>query len=162
MSNETERPEDRQKISMNAYTRILALHEQEIQAAKMIANPGCYADFFVEGSGPPWQEAFASTESSIEKIGAKKLANRMAFVDRIRSQPLIFAREGFTDFNVSPYSDFFVDSLPNGPWHEAWTETIFGSRDVANAEQDPATRVRVLSKLKVIQAYQRMRERELF
>jgi hypothetical protein len=140
------KPDEVVAISSNAFVRLLALRHQEMVAAKAILEEDGYCDFFVEGAGPAWHEAFEDviTGSRSEKVSSM----RMAFVDRLRG------RRGDGGSSDSPgYSDFFVEG--GGPaWHEAFEDVIVGSEMLA---ADPQARARALSRLQVVDAYTQMR-----
>jgi hypothetical protein len=64
-------------ISPTAFGRLLALHDMEVAAAIAMAADGGYSDFFVEGSGPPWHEAFGdSAVASLPAVAAVSEAAR--------------------------------------------------------------------------------------
>ena len=141
---EPERVEPRE-ISESAFARLLALHEQEIQAARRMTEDDGYSDFFVEGSGPPWHEAFYDFVTPKRRTPRGVTPMRMAFVDR-RRQP------------DDGYSDFFVEGS-GPPWHEAFADAVLPVDKLAG---NPRARAQSLSKLSVMQAFKRMRERTLF
>lgn len=125
------------RISQSAFTRLFALQKAELAAVRqMVAGDG-YSDFFVEGSGPPWHEAFGDVVKD-EGIDRSFSLARVTRLDGLRSA----SQDG-------GYSDFFVEGS-GPPWHEAFT-------DVVNMGDPSAVsnRVSALSKLRVIQAYAR-------
>lgn len=180
--NSPREPADEEKrreiISGTAYTRILALHDQEMHAARMIGDRSCYADFYCEGEPghPPFHETFAPPDAppDLEQEGLRrKLRQRMQRLD----SGFLSRAASRRPFDEGPYNDFFADSLPNGPWHEAWEELVQipiaapGSIEARSSNldppvgrslaNDPDARARALSKLKVVRAYLRLRERTL-
>jgi hypothetical protein len=56
------------KISQNAFARLLALRNTELGAVKMLKEGDGYSDFFVEGSGPPWHEAFGDSGRAVDPL----------------------------------------------------------------------------------------------
>ena len=117
----------RPPVSRGAFDRLMAIREAEVNAARRMRAGDDYPDFFVEGSGPPWHERWPE----VIRGGAEFSEERMLFVDRLRQDD---------------YPDFFVEGS-GPPWHERWPEVI--KVDAA----DPGQRVRVLGRLKVIQAF---------
>jgi hypothetical protein len=121
------------QIAPNAFVRLLALRKAELGAAAMLRDgDDDYSDFFVEGSGPPWHEAFGDAGDDSERLIP---ASRMAFVDALRR---VADDDG--------YSDFFVEGS-GPPWHEA-----FGDAGPPDPER-PAWRARALGSMRVPQAY---------
>lgn len=125
-------------LSASAFQRVLALRNQEIAAARAIASGDTYSDFFVEGGGEPWHEAFEDVVTGA-RFRKDFTPARMAHVDRLH------AMEG------DDYSDFFVEG-GGEPWHEAFEDVI-----TADKLMNPRLRARALSTLKVTQAYAKIR-----
>lgn len=88
--------------SLSAISRLKALKLQEEIAAKSITEPDSYSDFFVEGSGDPWHEAFSDVITGND-IKTQFSSSRMRYIDRLANDD---------------YCDFFVENTPDGPWHE--------------------------------------------
>lgn len=111
-------PSYRSDLSQTATARLLALHDEEIRAAKMIADPACYSDFYVDkGDGSPaFHEAFGHSISWDQLSEAKK-ARRMARADRTR---LSVAHQRLC---AAGWADHFADSQPNGGWDQVFYET---------------------------------------
>jgi hypothetical protein len=106
----------------------------------MVAGDG-YSDFFVEGSGPPWHEAFSDVVTG--KAAVKPSAERMAYVQEQRRG--VRAADG-------GYSDFFVEGS-GPPWHEAFTDVVTRMDPAENVQ----SRVHQLRSLNVTQAFERLR-----
>jgi hypothetical protein len=124
------------QISQNAFARLFALRRAELLAIERLKEGDGYSDFFVEGSGPPWHEAFG--DAGGDEIERRVPASRMAFIDQLRLR----AEDG------DDYSDFFVEGS-GPPWHEAFGDAV---------KVDPAqvaSRARALRGLGVLQAYAR-------
>jgi hypothetical protein len=150
-------PVDKHNVSLNAYRRILLLHDQQIAAAKRIGSADGYSDFFIEAPGKSWQEAFADSDSVslVAKLGKASAARRMAHVRELRRQNGLNEDDSYHDY----FSDG-PDPNPGPDWNETWTEKSEAGRPTT--EQllvDPGARLRALSQLKVVQAFLRMRER---
>jgi hypothetical protein len=127
-------------VSPSAFARLLALREVELSAVKALRQGDGYSDFFVEGSGPPWHEAFG--DAGPEEVERRVPASRMAALDAFRLR----AEDG--------YSDFFVEGS-GPPWHEA-----FGDAGPPEDPFDTSARVRALGSLRVLQAYARAKSAE--
>jgi hypothetical protein len=138
--------EDVSSISPTAFGRLLALHDIEVAAAIAMAADGGYSDFFVEGSGPPWHEAFG--DAGVASLPEEGTAARMAFVDMIRAE------------TSDGYSDFFVEGS-GPPWHEAFGDSAVASLPAVAAVSE-AARAGALLQLNVFQAYQRLKEQATF
>lgn len=124
------------KVSRSAFDRIFALLAVETQAARTIIKGDSYPDFFVEGSGPPWHEAF----EDVITAGRQEFSDqRMAYIDLLPRA------------DDDGYSDFFVEGS-GPPWHEAFGDAVEG--DYLN----PRVRIASLRKLNVVEAYARLRE----
>jgi len=123
------------KVSMGAFSRLMALRKVQNDAAKRIRAGDDYPDFFVEGSGPPWHERWP------EVISGKTFSDdRMVFIDRLAQDD---------------YPDFFVEGS-GPPWNERWPEVITGqSFDPTNVQH----RIRALKGLDVFKAFLQLRER---
>jgi hypothetical protein len=126
-------------VSQNAFSRLLALRGVETNAARRMVSGDTYSDFFVEGSGPPFHEAFEDVITGA-KFRDNFTVSRMAAIDRIR---LAMDDDG--------YSDFFVEG-GGDPWHEAFEDVITGDKF-----SDLTQRIRALGKLTVLQAYAQIR-----
>ncbi len=124
-------------ISASAFRRLERLQEAILSAVERIRDGDDYPDFFVEGSGPPWNEMWPEVITGEKEFSPE----RMLFVDRLAMQ--------------DDYPDFFVEG--SGPaWHERWPEVITVSRgDPGDVQQ----RIRALKGLNVFQAYSRLKER---
>jgi hypothetical protein len=125
------------EVSRSAISRVLALRAQELSAAKALAEGDGYSDFFVEGGGGSWHEAFEDVITGEREFSAE----RMAFVDRVRMIT-----------GADDYSDFFVEN--GGSWHEAFEDVITGDRSFFS---DPGLRAQALSSLRVVDAYANLR-----
>ncbi len=123
-------------ISANAFARLIALRNQQLAAAESMLRATDYSDFFVEGSGPPWHEAFgdAARGDPVEFS-----ASRMSFVDSLKADG---------------YSDFFVEGS-GPPWHEAFGDAARG--DPIELGTNVAARVQALGTLNVVNAFERMK-----
>lgn len=155
-------PPDVQSLSVTTQMRLRYLHYRVAAGARHMANPDGYADFFVETPRGSFNEApiESSNPGLIAKVGEFRAARRMSWVDDV------------IDWlgDIIGYSDFFAEGPPEGPngsWHEAWEEIIEGGlrRSDAGARsaametllRSPRARAQGLSKLKVVQAYERLR-----
>ena len=130
----------KKKIPESAFTRLMALRRQEVIAAKAMADGDGYSDFFVEGGGGSWHEAFEDVITGI-KVQREYSDMRMAFVDRAR-------------VSDDGYSDFFVEG-GGDPWHEAFGDSMSSDKLLGS---DPFTRVQALGKLNVMDAFNRIQE----
>lgn len=134
-------------LSSSAFARLTALRRAEILGAQGMlrrADDGDdYPDFFVEGSGPPWHEAFEDViTGEVMRTEAQFSADRMAFVDRIRA-------------DGDGYDDFFVENGGDGnPWHEAFADAVGDSIRLVG---DARARAAALARLNVVQSYLRLR-----
>jgi hypothetical protein len=125
-------------VSPSSYARLLALRDMESAAVRtLVRGLDGYSDFFVEGSGPPWHEAFGDAAKAEPQLEVP--ASRMARLDAIRLR------------SDSGYSDFFVEGSGD-PWHEA-----FGEKVVSQDLFDAGARTRALQTLRVMEAYARAR-----
>jgi pseudouridine-5'-phosphate glycosidase len=59
---------DPKKISHNAISRVLALQASALKAAQLIQAADGYSDFFVEGGGGSWHEAFGDVVTISENV----------------------------------------------------------------------------------------------
>lgn len=155
----------------------MALHKSVIAGAISIADPNSYSDFFCEGLAGSFHEAVSETDTP--KLEGELLAKRMVKVDKLRGQS-----------GGTAYSEHFGDSPdgPNGPWEEIWCEggpdscthtivfedetvnpskplpthpgALTAEREVARLIASPAARAQAVGKLRVVQAYMRLRERQ--
>lgn len=135
-----ERLEKVLEISPNAFIRLLALQHEEASAAGAMRDGDGYCDFFVEGAGPPWHEAFEDVITGGRRDEVSEL--RMAYVDRLRA-----VADG------DDYCDFFVEGA-GPPWHEAFEDVISERERLVS---DPYVRANALSRLRVMDAYARLR-----
>ncbi|SRR5215203_1267672 len=125
-------------ISESAFERVLALRNHIDDAAKRMAGGDSYPDFFVEGGGPPWHEYFPDV------ITPKAMSEqRMTYVDMLP--------------RADPYPDFFVEG-GGPPWHEYFPDVVHGERFDREQLSGVRARVKALERLRVFQAYQRMKE----
>jgi hypothetical protein len=134
-------------LSSSAFASLTALRRAELMGARGVfrADDGDdYPDFSVEGSGPPWHEAFTDViTGDVLRTEAQFSADRMAFVDRIRAA----ADDG--------YDDFFVENGGDGkPWHEAFADA--GS-DRERLVSDPRPRAAALASVNVVRSYLQLR-----
>jgi hypothetical protein len=133
---ETSKHSGGSRISPNAFARLIALRNDELAAAEAMLRGSDYSDFFVEGSGPPWHEAFGD---SMRGDPVEFSAARMAFVDRLKAD----------------YSDFFVEGS-GPPWHEAFGDSMRG--DPMQFGGSPSARVRAYERLDVLSAFTRLKQ----
>ncbi|WP_280248002.1 hypothetical protein [Nocardia abscessus] len=124
------------KVSPSSFARLLALRDSELAAVRTLAKGDGYADFFVEGSGPPWHEAFGDAVKANPQRAVP--ASRMARLDAFRLR------------SDDGYSDFFVEGSDR--WHEA-----FGEKVTPRDPFDVGARTRALQTLRVMEAYARAR-----
>ncbi len=131
---------DPKKISHNAISRVLALQASALKAAQLIQAADGYSDFFVEGGGGSWHEAFGDVVTISENIQFS--AARMAAIDGLR-------------LSADGYSDFFVEG-GGGSWHEAFGDVVTISENVdelSSLYKSVGARAAALSKSSVVQAY---------
>jgi len=135
------------KIPPNAFSRLLQLKEIEVAAARRILAQDCYSDFFVEGSGPPWHEAFTdiisgklfSTPKELLKLATGK--TRMDYVAKFKKTTA-----------SADYCDFFVENNSDGqPWHEKCPADKFQKNYTLDE------RANMLRQSNVLGAYARLR-----
>ena len=126
-------------VSNNAIARVLALQASALKAAQSILREDGYSDFFVEGGGGSWHEAFGDVVSGDVERPNQFTTARMAMLDALKAT----AADG--------YSDFFVEG-GGGSWHEAFGDVVSGDVET-NLVASAGARVAALSKLSVVQAY---------
>jgi len=105
-----------------ATVRPLVRHDEEIRAAKMIADPTCYSDFYVDkgdGSTFPFRGALGHSISWAQ-FNDKKKVRRMARVDRMGLSAVHQRLWG------AGCADHFDESQHNGGWDEIFYETREG------------------------------------
>ena len=127
-------------ISRSALSRVLALQASALKAAHLMVASDGYSDFFVEGGGGSWHEAFGDVVTISEDVEFS--AARMAAIDAMR-------------LSADGYSDFFVEG-GGGSWHEAFGDVVTISEDVdelASLVGNVGARAAALSKLNVVRAY---------
>jgi len=130
-------------ISANAYVRLLAMHEQENEAAEvMLTHRDAYPDFFLETGNAKFHEFVGPPEKKVEAENLLIRSTRMSLVDRLRIS------------GMDKYADFFVDSPRNGPpWHEKFLDRGPKPKEWIN---DISERTLALSRLNVMKAYLKM------
>lgn len=136
--------------SSSAFVRLWKLRAEAIRVAEAILAGNCYSDFFVEGSGPPWHEAFEDIVAGKKIPTTPFTLERMTYLDSVRQED---------------YGDFFVEGAPP-PWHEAFDDfveaggaNLLGKSRMRDNPYNVLRRARGLQKCSVLQAYQRLRER---
>lgn len=128
------------RVSSNAISRVVALRDAEVAAARQMFLTG-YHDWFYDytekGKHHPFHENFEDIiiGRPFEEIAFS--AKRMAAIDSLH------LAQGQT------YSDFFVES-GGGSWHEA---VIDDPQSPENLHANPRARMAAISRSNVLKAY---------
>lgn len=128
--------EGSKKVSNNAISRVVAMQEAELNAARMMLKPA-YNDWFYDytekGKGNPFHEYFLDViiGGPFEEIAFTP--DRMNAVNTLKTG--------------ASYSDFFVEG--SGSWHEAII-TDAGAEELRSNE---SARMAAVSKSNVLRAY---------
>lgn len=127
------------KVSKNAISRVVAMQEAELNAARMMLKPGpTYNDWFYDytekGKPNPFHEQFEDVIIGYPMEKSASTPERMESLKALKRGP--------------SYSDFFVEGK-GGSWHEV----VIVNKDAEELQHDEDARVEALSKSNVLRAY---------